>query len=71
MLGVITRDMTQNGYYESAHKIIRLLLSMVLSLNLVVGVRTSYLFGKNRAEEVRVHLLDAYRSGAVTENHDE
>ncbi len=61
MLGVITRDMTQNGYYESAHKIIRLLMAVVVSLNTVVGVRTSYLFGQHREEEVRSHLLDTYR----------
>ena len=61
MLGVITRDMAQNGYYESAHKIIRLLLSLLTSLNVVVGVRTSYLFGKQREGEVRTHLLDTYR----------
>ena len=61
MLGVITRDMTQNGYYESAHKIIRLLMAAVVSLNTVVGVRTSYLFGQHREDEVRSHLLDTYR----------
>lgn len=61
MLGVITRDMAQNGYYESAHKIIRLLMAVIASLNVVVGVRTSYLFGQNREEEVRAHLLDTYR----------
>ena len=61
MLGVITRDMAQNGYYESAHKIIRLLLSLLTSLNVVVGVRTSYLFGQQREGEVRTHLLDTYR----------
>ena len=61
MLGVITRDMAQNGYYESAHKIMRLLLALLTSLNVVVGVRTSYLFGQNREGEVRTHLLDTYR----------
>ncbi len=61
MLGVITRDMAQNGYYESAHKIMRLLLALLTSLNVVVGVRTSYLFGQQREEEVRTHLVDAYR----------
>lgn len=61
MLGIIAGDMTQNGYYESAHKIIRLLLAVVVSLNTVVGVRTSYLFGQRREDEVRSHLLDAYR----------
>lgn len=61
MLGVITRDMAENGYYESAHKIIRLLMAAVVSLNTVVGVRTSYLFGQQREDEVRAHLLDTYR----------
>lgn len=61
MLGIIARDMAQNGYYESAHKIIRLLMAVVASLNVVVGVRTSYLFGQNREAEVRAHLLDTYR----------
>lgn len=61
MLGVLTQDMTQNGYYESAHKIIRLLMALVASLNVVVGVRTSYLFGQRREGEVRAHLLDTYR----------
>lgn len=61
MLGAITRDMTQSGYYESAHKIIRLLMAAVVSLNVVVGVRTAYLFGQNREGEARRHLLDTYR----------
>ena len=61
MLGVIARDMAQNGYYESAHKIIRLLMAVLTSLNVVVGVRTSYLFGQNREGEVRAHLMDTYR----------
>ena len=61
MLGLLTGDMTQNGYYESAHKIIRLLMAAVVSLNTVVGVRTSYLFGKDRATEARAHLTDTYR----------
>lgn len=61
MLGLLAGDLAQNGYYESAHKIVRLLLSALTSLNLVVGVRTSYLFGQNRADEVREHLHNTYR----------
>lgn len=61
MLGAITGDMTQSGYYESAHKIIRLLMAAVVSLNVVVGVRTSYLFGQRRDGEAREHLLGTYR----------
>ena len=61
MLGAIAGDMTQSGYYESAHKIIRLLMTAVASLNVVVGVRTSYLFGQKREAEARAHLVDTYR----------
>ena len=61
MLGAITGDMTQSGYYESAHKIIRLLMAAIVSLNVVVGVRTSYLFGQRREGEAREHLLNTYR----------
>ena len=61
MLGLLARDMAQNGYYESAHKILRLLLEALTALNVVVGVRTSYLFGQKRDGEVRLYVLDAYR----------
>ena len=61
MLGLLAHDMSQNGYYESAHKIIRLLMAVITSLNVVVGVRTSYLFGQRREREARSHLLDTYR----------
>jgi len=61
MLGAITGDMAQNGYYESAHKIVRLLMAVITSLNVVVGVRTSYLFGQRREGEARTHLLNTYR----------
>ena len=61
MLGILAHDMAQNGYYESAHKMIRLLLAVITSLNVVVGVRTSYLFGQQREDAVRVHIVDTYR----------
>ena len=61
MLGALTGNMTQSGYYESAHKIVRLLMAVIVSLNVVVGVRTSYLFGQRREEEAREHLLNTYR----------
>ncbi|MBQ5841007.1 MAG: flippase [Clostridia bacterium] len=61
MIGVITQDMAENGFYEQAHKIINILLTVITSLNVVVGVRTSYLFGKNQQDEIRRHIRDTFR----------
>ncbi len=61
MIGVITKDMAANGYYEQAHKIVNMLMTVITSLNVVVGVRTSYLFGKNRKKEIRMHIYNTFR----------
>lgn len=61
MLGFITRDMSENGYYEEAHKIINILLTVVTSLNTVVGVRTSYLFARKQDEDIKRHIGNTFR----------
>ena len=61
MIGAITQDMGQNGFYENAHKIVNILLTVITSLNVVVGVRTSYLFGQNKEEEIRDHIRNTFR----------
>lgn len=61
MIGVITKDMAANGYYEQAHKIVNMLMTVITSLNVVVGVRTSYLFGQNKKKEIRQHIYNTFR----------
>ena len=61
MLGVILKDMSANGYYEQAHKMVNMLMTVITSLNVVVGVRTSYLFSKNKKKEIREHILSTFR----------
>ncbi len=61
MIGVITKDMAANGYYEQAHKIVNMLMTVITSLNVVVGVRTSYLFGQNKKKEIRQHIIRTFR----------
>ncbi len=61
MLGVIAGDMAANGYYEQAHKMVNMLMTVITSLNVVVGVRTSYLFGKNKKKEIRHHIHNTFR----------
>ncbi len=61
MLGVILKDMSANGYYEQAHKLVTMLMTVITSLNVVVGVRTSYLFGQNKKKEIRQHIHNTFR----------
>ena len=54
LIGVITQNDAQNGYYEQATKIINMAKSVSFNaVNAVVGVRISYLFVDNKMEEIR------------------
>lgn len=53
LIGLITRDMYENGYYQQAEKIINIAKSFVFaSLNAVMGVRVSYLYAEKKFEEI-------------------
>ena len=53
LLGLITSDVAQNGYYQQAEKIINLAKSVVFTaINSVVGVRNAYLFAEKRFDEI-------------------
>lgn len=62
LIGVITQDVRQNGYYEQANKIIKMVKStVIISVNSVITVRSSYLFasGKNdKVKEMMDHSLN-------------
>lgn len=54
LLGLITKDQNENGYYEQATKIINMMCTLTFtSLNMVLGSRISYLFTKNNKEEIK------------------
>ena len=61
MIGLLTHNLVESGFYEQAHKIVNTLLVAITSLNVVVGVRTSYLFGQNRRGEIRRHIVSTFR----------
>jgi len=52
MLGIITDNMYENGYYEQASKIIYMVKSIILSLNSVMYSRMSFLFAKKDIREL-------------------
>lgn len=54
LIGVITQNDAQNGYYEQATKIINMAKSVSFNaVNAVVGVRISYLFVGNKVDEIK------------------
>lgn len=61
LLGLITDDATQNGYYQQAEKIINLAKSVVFTaINSVIGVRNAYLFTEQRFDEVRKKIETSF-----------
>ena len=54
LIGAITKDAYQNGYYEQATKITNILKSLVFtSVNAVMGARMAYLFAEEKFDEIR------------------
>lgn len=61
MIGVITRDAAENGFYEQAIKISRIALMVVTSLGTVMVPRIGYHFEKHEAGIVRQYMYRSYR----------
>ena len=60
LIGLITKDLDQNGYYEEATKIISIIKSLVfVAVNAVMGVRISYLFAEERYEEIKQRIRNS------------
>ena len=53
MIGWITKDDYENGYYEQATKLVNICKTLVFSINTVVSSRISYLFSKNAHIEIK------------------
>ena len=57
LIGVITQDAYENGYYEQASKIVNMTKALTFtSLNTVLGARISYLFKENKIEEIKTRI---------------
>ena len=52
MLGIITGSEAQNGFYEQAHKIINMIVSVYSAYNIVLRSRMSYYFSKNESKKI-------------------
>lgn len=61
MIGVITRDAAENGFYEQAIKISRIALMVVTSLGTVMVPRIGHHFEKHEDAIVRQYMYRSYR----------
>ena len=61
MIGVITRNAFENGYYEQAIKISKMALTVVTSLGTVMIPRIGYHYAKGEFDKVEAFMYRAYR----------
>lgn len=61
MLGVFTDVYTENGYYEQADKIVKLLLTIATSLGTVMLPRIASIVAKGELEIVKKYMMISYR----------
>lgn len=61
MIGIITKDSFENGYYEQALKIYKTILTVVTALGTVMIPRIGYYFEQKKDEEVKKLMYQAYK----------
>lgn len=61
LIGVITKDTSENGNYEQATKIINIAKTLAfVGVNAVLQSRISYLFAENKHEEIKKHINNSF-----------
>lgn len=61
MIGLITQNSFENGYYEQAIKIAKMLLAIVTALGTVMVPRIGYYFGQKNHAEIKRLMYRGYR----------
>ena len=61
MIGVITGSSAENGYYEQAMKISRILLAIITALGTVMVPRIGYLFQNGKKEDIQNYMYRGCR----------
>lgn len=53
MIGLITNSTYENGYYEQADKMLKIIITFITTANVIMKSRISYLFGLNKIDEIK------------------
>ena len=61
MIGIITGNAEENGFYDQAIKVSKMALTFVTALGVVMVPRIGFLFEKKDAEQIRMYMYRSYR----------
>lgn len=61
MIGMITKNAFENGYYEQALKLSRMVLTIVTALGTVMIPRIGYHFERGENDKIRDYIYQSYR----------
>ena len=61
MIGAITNDAFQNGYYEQAVKMVRMVLALITSLGSVMMSRVGLYYSSNETSRLKEIVFESYR----------
>lgn len=57
MIGIMTNSTYENGYYEQADKIIKILITIVTTTNAIMKSRITYLYEKEKKSEIKTLIV--------------
>lgn len=61
MMGYFSDSTYQNGYYEQAMNLTKMILSLVNAMGTVLAPRTGYYYKSNNGEKIQFYLYQSYR----------
>lgn len=61
MLGFMTPTTIENGYYEQAQKVVKMLLAVVTSLGMVMASRIAVLYAKEQITKIKEYIVNSFR----------
>lgn len=61
MIGVMTQDPLENGYYEQAEKMVRMALTIVTSLGTVMLPRIAYAYAHKQYDDIQRYMMKSYQ----------
>ncbi len=61
MIGLITKSNPENAYYEQSQKLVKVLITIVTSVNAVVASRVTILWAQDRRDEAKRLIENSFR----------
>ena len=61
MIGFITHDMSEVGFYDQAQKVVKLLLTVITSMGTVMLPRIASCFSENKHETIKIYMNKTFK----------